>query len=59
MEENRANVLYKEAFINGCKIQTPAGTIEITNDVIATVAELRQIFTELSEWQAKIKLKIT
>lgn len=28
---------YKEAFINGCKIQTPAGTIEITNDVIATV----------------------
>ena len=45
---------YKEAFINGCKIQTPAGTIEITNDVIATVVGgARQIFTELSEWQAK------
>ena len=29
-------------------------TIEITNDVIATVVGgARQIFTELSEWQAK------
>lgn len=28
---------YKEAFINGCKNSNTAGTIEITNDVIATV----------------------
>ena len=45
--------------IHGCKIQTSAGTIEITNDVIATVVggAATDVFGVVG-MASKIKLKI-